>query len=215
MGTKEERRRAFRPVPDERGFTLIEVMLGIVLLTFGLLAVADVFPHGLALSLYGKDQTKAADLGQQEIEFLRTQATNASSCPSTPISQTTSAGINCLVGDYGTNVSTSYFDPNGNAVAQSAAYFSRDVQVQYWTWSASAGQFTLPSSPYTTPAHCVQYVYRVSIATHWLVRGQTVFTSGNTGSPNGCVVGGAAAPTGLGCVQVSTFVTPTTPPPCP
>lgn len=200
-------KRVIRWVPDEHGFTLIEVMLGIVLLTFGLLAVADVFPRGLALSLYGKDQTKAADLAQQEIEFLRTQATSSGSCPTTPIAQTATASLNCLVGDYATSVATAYFDQNGNAVSQSAAYFGRDVQVQYWTWNAGAGQLT-PSAPYSAPSSGTQYVYRISVATHWLVRGQTAFTSGNSGSPNGCVSGGAAVSAAQGCVRVSTFVTP-------
>ncbi len=31
-------------IASERGFTLLEVMFGIVLMTVGLLAVADVFP---------------------------------------------------------------------------------------------------------------------------------------------------------------------------
>lgn len=179
-------------VIDERGFTLIEVMLGIVLMTVGLLAVADVFPRGLALSLYGKDQTKAASLAQQKVEYYKNQATST---------------FSAIVGDYGT-VASEYFDQNGNATTAALAYLTRDVQIQYWTWSASSNQFTLPGTPYTAPSLGTQYVYRVSVAAHWPVRGQTAFTSGNTTSPNGCVVGGAAVPTGIGCVQVSTFITP-------
>ncbi len=208
MTRERTRKRAPGPLRGEQGFTLIEMMLGIVLMTFGLLAVADVFPHGLALSVYGGDQTRAADLSQQQVEFLKTLPTTSATCPPTPIAQTTAAGLNCLVGDYATSVAGAYFDSNGNPTSLSAAYFTRDVQVQYWTWSASTGQFTLPSNPYLAPASGTQYVYRVSVATHWLVRGQTSFTSGNTSSPNGCVNGGAAVPTGLGCVQVSTFISP-------
>lgn len=207
MCGRRTRKRAPGPLRDERGFTLIEMMLGIVLMTFGLLAVADVFPHGLALSVYGGDQTRAADLSQQQVEFLKTQSTSGS-CPPTPIAQTATAALNCLVGDYATSVASAYFDTSGNPTSLSAAYFARDVQVQYWTWSARTAQFTRPSNPYTAPPSGTQYVYRVSVATHWLVRGQTAFTSGNTSSPNGCVNGGAAVPAGLGCVQVSTFISP-------
>ncbi len=191
----------------ERGFTLLEVMFGMVLMTVGLLAVADVFPRGLALSLYGKDQTKAASLAQQQIEFLRTQATTGGVCPSTPISQTATAALSCLVGDYGAGVvGSAYFDLNGGSATQSAAYFTRDVQVQYWTWSASTSQFVIAAGPYTAPSSGTQYVFRISVATHWLARGQTAYAS--SGGTKGCVVGGSALPTGIGCVQVSTFISP-------
>lgn len=197
MGMRMILRSAGKPVREtvisERGFTLIEVMLGIVLMTVGLLAVADVFPRGLALSLYGKDQTKSASLAQQKVEYYKNQATSS---------------LASIVGDYGTNVASEYFDQNGNTTTQSGAYFTRDVQIQYWTWSSSTSQFTLPTNPYTAPSAGTQYVYRVSVATHWPVRGQTTYTSGNISSPNGCVSGGAQVPTGLGCVQVSTFITP-------
>lgn len=195
------------PLRGERGFTLIEVMVGIVILTFGLLAVADVFPRGLAMGYYGKDQTKASSLAQQEIECLKNQLITA---------------LPGYVGDYGsarspipaacnpstTAAVTSYFDPNGAVTTASQAYFTRDVQVQYWTWNGT--QFVLPASPYTAPtglcgvATC--YLYQVSVATHWLVRGNTIFQSGQ--SVNGCVTGGTAVPVGQGCVRVSTFISP-------
>ena len=183
---------------DERGFTLIEVMIAIVLMTVGLLAAADSFPRLTAASLYGKDQTRGANLAQQQLEAYRNAPSSLSS----------------LVGDYGT-VASAYFDQNGTATAQSAAYFTRDVQIQYWSWSTSSGAFTPPSNPYVLPSGCNSplqssdpCVYHVSIATHWPVRGQTIFTSGNASSPNGCVAGGAAVAVGLGCLTVSTFVTP-------
>lgn len=184
---------------DQRGFTLVEVMIAIVLLMVGLLAAADSFPRLTRASLYGKDQTRSANLAQQQIEVYR---------------NTPSSSLASNVGDYGT-VASAYFDQNGNSTTSAAAYFTRDVQIQYWSWSATAGAFTQPASPYTLPSGCTSplqstdpCVYHVSIATHWPVRGQTAFTSGNTTSPNGCVVSGAAVPLGLGCVTVSTFVTP-------
>ncbi len=210
------RKRGPESIRGEHGFTLIEVMFGIVLLTFGLLAVADVFPQGLALGRYGKDQTTAANLAQQQIEFLKSQATTSGTCPATPIAQTATAALKCLVGDYHTSVATACFDQGGNAVTcpgLGVTYLVRDVQIQYWTWNPAATppSFTLPSSPYTAPSGTCPptcYVFRVSVATYWAVRGQTAFTFGNTTSPNGCVNGGAQATTGIGCIQVSTFITP-------
>lgn len=183
---------------DERGFTLLEVMIAIVLITVGLLAAAGSFPQLTAASLYGKDQTRSANLAQQKMEVYRNTGCSA---------------LNALVGDYGT-VASQYFDQNGTSTTAAAAYFTRDVQIQYWTWSASAKAFVQPANPYTAPSGtCTSsaspsYVYHLSVATHWLVRGQTTFTSGNVSSPNGCVKSGAAVPVGLGCVTVSSFVAP-------
>lgn len=182
---------ALRPVlRDERGFTLLEVMIAIVLMMVGLLAAADSFPRLMAMSVYGKDQTRGSNLAQQQMEVYRNTATPT---------------LGTSVGDYGT-VPSQYFDQDGNGATQSGAYFTRDVQIQYWPWSASTNAFVLPASPYTAPAGA--YMFRVSVTTHWLVRGQTVFTSGNTTSPNGCVTGGSAVTVGLGCVTISTFVAP-------
>jgi prepilin-type N-terminal cleavage/methylation domain-containing protein len=182
---------AIRPVwRDERGFTLIEVMIAIVLIMVGLLAAAGSFPRLMAASLYGKDQTRGANLAQQQMEVYRNTATSA---------------LAALVGDYGT-VASGYFDQNGTSATQTTAYFTRDVQIQYWTWSASANAFVPPANPYQAPAG--SYVYHLAVAAHWLVRGQTAFTSGNSSSPNGCVNSGAAVSVGLGCVTVSSFVAP-------
>ena len=183
---------------DECGFTLLEVMIAIVLITVGLLAAADSFPRLTAASLYGKDQTRSANLGQQQMEVYRNTGCSA---------------LNALVGDYGT-VAQQYFDQNGTSTTAAAAYFTRDVQIQYWTWSASTNAFVQPANPYAAPSGtCTSsaspsYVYHLSVATHWLVRGQTIFTSGNVGSPNGCVKSGAAVSVGLGCVTVSSLVAP-------
>lgn len=192
-------------ITSERGFTLLEVMVGIVLLAFGLLAVADVFSRGLALGLYGEDQTRGAGLAQQQVEFLKTVPTSASPCPATPIAQTTSTGLNCLVGDYAVAVSTSYFDINGTPTVAATAYYSRDVQVQYWPWNGVTSQF-VGTAPYIVPGG--PYVFRVTVATHWLVRGKTTWVSGQPVGSNGCIVAATVVTTSLGCLQVSTFVSP-------
>lgn len=180
---------AVRPVwRDERGFTLLEVMIAIVLLTVGLLAAADSFPRLTAAALYGKDQTRGTNLAQQQIEIYRT---------------VTPSALGSLAGNYGT-VASALFDQNGNAVTQTGStYFTRDVQIQYWAWVTSTSAFAPPINPYTTPT--AAYVYHIAVATHWLVRGQTTFTTGTTA---GCVTGGTAATVGLGCVTVGTFVAP-------
>jgi prepilin-type N-terminal cleavage/methylation domain-containing protein len=176
---------------EEAGFTLLEVMIAIVLTTVGLLAAAGSFPALTAAALYGKDQTRAANLAQQQLEVYR----NVSPTSLAP-----------LVGDYRSQVAAQYFDQNGATLATSTgAYFSRDVQIQYWTFVSNSFS---GSSPYTTPASGTTYIYRVSVATHWLIRGQSAFTSGNVASPNGCVVAGSAVPVARGCIMVSSYAVP-------
>jgi Tfp pilus assembly protein PilV len=191
-------KRVWDAILGEKGFTLLEAMLGIMFLLIGLLAVADVFPRGLSLGRYGKDQTVATSLAVQEVEDLKNSGTTF---------------IQGKVGDYASagTVATVYFKQDGTQTTQAdpLAYFARDVQVQYWTWNSTTSQFVLPTSPaspYTAPASGTAYVYRVSVATHWLVRGQTSFVSGQ--ATNGCVNNTVAAPTGIGCVQFSTYVSP-------
>lgn len=172
----------------EGGFTLIEVMIAILLMTIGLLAAAGTFPSLTAGALYGKDQTRAANLAQQQMEVYRNSATSAF------------AG---WVGDYGTQVASQTFDQNGTATTTPGSiYFTRDVQIQYWAWSGAFNAFT-PTAPYTAPSG--PYVYHIAVTTHWPVRGQTVFVTGTT---SGCVSGGSVVPVGLGCVTVSNFVAP-------
>jgi prepilin-type N-terminal cleavage/methylation domain-containing protein len=172
---------------DERGFTLIEVMIAIVLMTVGLLAAADSFPKLAAEGLYGKDESRGANLAQQQIEIYR---------------NTTTSTLASLRGDYGT-VASSYFDQNGNTVSSTAAYFTRDVQIQYWAWvtSTNPNAFAKPSSPYVTPTG--SYIYHVAVTTHWPVKGQTIFTTGTT---SGCVLSGTVVTVGRGCITVATFV---------
>lgn len=179
------------PVRDDRGFTLIELMISIIIMTVGLLAVASVFPPGLVLSMYGKDQSKAANLAQRWVEDLKNG----------PV-----ATIAADAGDFGT-VASQYYDANGNGTTAGAAVFTVDLQIEYWVWNASTSQYSESASPWSLPSSG-QYVYRVSAATHWLDKGHTVYTSGHLASPNGCVVNSAEVPIGPGCIMISTFVEP-------
>ena len=132
---------------DECGFTLIEIMIAIIIMTVGVLAVANVFPSGLMLSVYGKDQSKAADLAQRWVEDLK------NNLPST---------LAADAGDFGT-LASQYYDINGNGTTAGAAVFTVDLQVQYWVWNASTSQYVVSGTPYTAPGSG-QYVYRVSVA---------------------------------------------------
>ena len=54
-----------------RGFTILEVMVAVIVLGFGLLAIMHLFPIGLRASKISQDTTVATFLAQQKIENLR------------------------------------------------------------------------------------------------------------------------------------------------
>lgn len=56
---------------DRKGFSLLEVMVAVVILAFGLLAIMHLFPIGLRASKISQDTTVATFLAQQKIEELR------------------------------------------------------------------------------------------------------------------------------------------------
>jgi type IV pilus modification protein PilV len=60
---------------NERGFTLIEVMVAIVILTIGLISLAGLLTTTMRSTTFGKNTTIANNLAQQELEDIRRQAT--------------------------------------------------------------------------------------------------------------------------------------------
>ena len=54
-----------------KGFSLLEVMVAVVVLAFGLLAIMHLFPIGLKASKISQDTTVASFLAQSKIEELR------------------------------------------------------------------------------------------------------------------------------------------------
>lgn len=57
-----------------RGFSAIELLVGLAILTLALLAVASMFPTAYSNVAWSGKDTAAVTLGQQRIEWLRTQA---------------------------------------------------------------------------------------------------------------------------------------------
>ncbi len=56
---------------SKSGFSLLEVMVAVVILGFGLLAIMHLFPIGLRASKISQDTTVATFLAQQKMEELR------------------------------------------------------------------------------------------------------------------------------------------------
>ena len=59
------------PIHLQAGFSLLEVMVAVVILSFGLLAIMHLFPVGLRAGKISQDVTTATFLAQQRIELLK------------------------------------------------------------------------------------------------------------------------------------------------
>lgn len=67
-----------RPAPrstrGERGMTMVELMISLIVLSIGLLGIAALFPSGRRFSTRDRMMTTATDLAAQKMEQLRTHA---------------------------------------------------------------------------------------------------------------------------------------------
>jgi prepilin-type N-terminal cleavage/methylation domain-containing protein len=71
-----------RPLPPRRpsidaGFSVIELMVALTILGLGILGLANVFPLGSQTQIKDRLRSSGADLAQQKMEQLRTQAWTA------------------------------------------------------------------------------------------------------------------------------------------
>ncbi len=66
------RRIAPQRLRDQRGFTLIELMIALVVLSLGLLALGQLMPAGSRSMISSQRLTGASYYSQQKIEYLRT-----------------------------------------------------------------------------------------------------------------------------------------------
>ena len=69
--TNEKRRIKFRKKGSQEGFSLVEVLVAILLLTVGLLALAKMQTQAVASNSYGNQLTQATFLAQDKLEELR------------------------------------------------------------------------------------------------------------------------------------------------
>jgi type IV pilus assembly protein PilV len=60
-----------RQLPDTRGFTLLEVMIALVILTIGLLGLASLQVMSIKGNSYGQQMTVASTFAQNKLEELR------------------------------------------------------------------------------------------------------------------------------------------------
>ena len=71
-----------RPTPPRKpsaraGFSVIELMVALTVLGIGIIGLANVFPLGSQTQMKDRLRTSGADLAQQKMEYLRTEAWSA------------------------------------------------------------------------------------------------------------------------------------------
>jgi prepilin-type N-terminal cleavage/methylation domain-containing protein len=76
----------------EQGFTLIETMIAILVLAFGVLALAATFADGITYMVSSQDDFIAQQKAQEAVESIFT-ARDSSAVPFTSIANTTNGGI--------------------------------------------------------------------------------------------------------------------------
>lgn len=69
--TSRRDRRTFGGTYDQHGFTMVEVLVAILLLTVGLLALAKMQTQAVASNSFGNQLTEATFLAQDKVEELR------------------------------------------------------------------------------------------------------------------------------------------------
>ena len=62
------------PIPDDRGFTLVEMLIAIIVLAVGILAVGRMFPAGTRAQVQDHLLTGANAYAQEQLENLSTKA---------------------------------------------------------------------------------------------------------------------------------------------
>lgn len=62
---------AARPIRNQRGFTMVEMMIALVLFGVGMMALAQVLPNGLSVRDKARRMSVATSMAQEEIERLR------------------------------------------------------------------------------------------------------------------------------------------------
>jgi len=93
---------------QERGFTLIETMIAILVLAFGILALAATFASGITYMMSSQDDFIAQQKAQEAVESIFT-ARDSSSVPFTSIANVSNGGIF-------TNGATALCDPGPDGI---------------------------------------------------------------------------------------------------
>ncbi|HYK90659.1 MAG TPA: prepilin-type N-terminal cleavage/methylation domain-containing protein [Acidobacteriota bacterium] len=130
-----KKRPMHRELPDERGMTLVETMIAVLILLAGLLAMAQVLAFSVVASkTFGRDATKATALAHDKMEELTglqfsdttTNVTVAAPFPSNGVGLTAGGAVPPAAAITGY---ADYIAANGTRTTATAALYTRQWQI--------------------------------------------------------------------------------------
>ena len=86
--------RPIKPADSERGFTLIEVLVAMVVLTVALVALAELMAITLRMQMLGRNDTSATRLAQQKLDELVGLTPTWTAAPAIQIGGSLTANVN-------------------------------------------------------------------------------------------------------------------------
>ena len=115
---------------DEAGYTLVEVMVSILLLTIAIIPMVGMFDMGLKTARTGSHYDSARALAYTNLEKVRAMPYADAKVAYKPVNATPTAGtaVSCDTGIYTCRVTTTYV--NNSLSADSAATTKMQVVVQ-------------------------------------------------------------------------------------
>jgi prepilin-type N-terminal cleavage/methylation domain-containing protein len=96
MKNPDDRKKRMRARSNQRGFTLTEVLIAIVILLVGIVAVAQLVPASIGSNSANRNDSSALVFAQRELDQFRNQSLNMSISPPSFIDQ---EGFTCNLGD--------------------------------------------------------------------------------------------------------------------
>jgi prepilin-type N-terminal cleavage/methylation domain-containing protein len=99
MKNPHDRRKSTRGCRNQRGFTLIEVLIAIVILLFGIVAVAQLVPASIGSNSANRNDSSALVFAQRQMDLFLSQPLNMSISPPAFTETIDAQTFTCYLGD--------------------------------------------------------------------------------------------------------------------
>ena len=134
----------FRPLNDESGYSLVEVMVAITLLAIAIIPMVSMFSTGLRAATQGGDYDKARALANAKMEEVRALRYNDLVAKYPPGTYPPAAPA-CSTGDprFLCTIKTNYVNTSLQNDSNASASSSNGMQIQVTvTWNQGSNNFT-------------------------------------------------------------------------
>lgn len=136
---------------SERGFSVLEVMLAMVLLLIGVVGLAGIFAQGIRGNLSAADQSAATAFAEERIEQLEKQGfsyvkDNATTITSSEVTKTVNAGTAAnpqAVVVYKATTALTFYDAAGNVTAATGSPVRTEIKVTATPAGKTKGAVTI------------------------------------------------------------------------